>query len=746
MTAMKLYKLTVKILLAILLIALPITWLLATNSGLNTVLSISSLFAYPANINYEHASGQIIGKPIQIHNITVKYNKQIIFISQLTINWQMRSIEALNIDGIENFLPRAQLLNYQAMHIDRAYAHIKSIDGENVIGAHFSGKSDNTPMDGAICVTRKQNIWDLVYVQLRVGKNSANIQQDKMDNYQWRLNLIEPKTIFKNSSGGIIADGMIRNVQTVPNIQAKINSKFFTLNDYTVKNLHSTINLRSEQKTHLTTLHLSADSISVAGNAINDVKINLAGHTTFAANGNKINLHGTVSTIPTDLLLQINNKNDAEFKLNMHLNEYNKLSTNLRLKNDTINGDASIVAEDLTFLMQFVPDITRLKAKLNSNIQISGVLDAPIIISHTSITNITATIPSLGVKIKPMELHMHSDKHGKFTITGKGQMRRGPGEFQLQGYIEPFKPNMPNDLNFIGKNIEFINNNMARLIASSYFNLHYVAEKQQLDITGDIAVHEGNITIADQNTQTIKSQDVVFIDAEVKPTQKLIVVNPNICLHVEEKVRFNGFGLDANIGGKLNIVKRHNALYADGRITIKEGFFKLPGQRLAINHGRLLYPPGTLLRNPVLDIKMISNDLELTVQNTAQKPILVEHSLAGNKDKLITQALITGSSMLSKNFIQDKLQISEIGLTSNDDTQIEFFDDPGKGKVPLKNKDIVIGRKLGKRVYLQYLHGLGEANKRVRLKYSLNNIWAIGLESNTEGGGGADLSFMVERD
>ncbi len=62
----------------------------------------------------------------------------------------------------------------------------------------------------------------------------------------------------------------------------------------------------------------------------------------------------------------------------------------------------------------------------------------------------------------------------------------------------------------------------------------------------------------------------------------------------------------------------------------------------------------------------------------------------------------------------------------------------------------MIGRSLGKHFYLQYLHSMSEASQRVRLKYALNNIWSIGIESGTaeDGtvGGGIDLSFVIERD
>ncbi len=101
-------------------------------------------------------------------------------------------------------------------------------------------------------------------------------------------------------------------------------------------------------------------------------------------------------------------------------------------------------------------------------------------------------------------------------------------------------------------------------------------------------------------------------------------------------------------------------------------------------------------------------DLELIVQGTAQKPVISESGLAGNKDRLISQALLTGSGVISNNLLQDKLKISEIGLTSREEEHVDFFDDPSKDKNALKNKDVVVGRSLGSKFYIQYLHSIGE--------------------------------------
>jgi len=73
------------------------------------------------------------------------------------------------------------------------------------------------------------------------------------------------------------------------------------------------------------------------------------------------------------------------------------------------------------------------------------------------------------------------------------------------------------------------------------------------------------------------------------------------------------------------------------------------------------------------------------VQGTAQKPVISESGLAGNKDRALSQALLTGTNVISKNLLYEKLHISEIGLVAHDTNEIDFFDDP-KDKTSLKTK------------------------------------------------------------
>lgn len=523
-------------------------------------------------------------------------------------------------------------------------------------------------LSGLITATRKDKNWQLAELRLNFEDSKLNITPTSINSYVWDLNLKQFDMIKANGKINI-------NPNTITISAAIKSSAFGTAN--------ANVLYGNQQIWHI------------------------------QANGN----------------LKLPVKNYTQQNIIMQ--------ADVAINSKKINGLINFKTNDLSLITHWLPDVTRLKGLLNSDIKIDGYINNPVITSKTSLTQITATLPSLGVKIKPMELNLTNDTSNKFILTGKGKMRRGTGEFTINGYIEPFKKNIPNAVRFIGKDIEFVNNTTAKLTASNDLNFMYDFQEMRLDITGDINIQQGNIKFSPKSSNTVKSKDIIFVDAKATKTQvnqKHILFNPAINLRISEGVHFSGFGLDADVTGKLAIHHRHNNIYGDGRITIKQGTFQLPGQKLDINRGRLLYPPGTLLANPSLDLKMISdnNDLELQVNGTATSPIIRESgNLAQNQEKALSQAILTGSSLLSKNLLQDKLKLSELGVAKNPTDK--------------DNKDIVIGRHVGKKLYLQYLHSMNEANDRVRVKYDINKNWYIGVESGQKGGG-ADIGFAIERD
>ncbi len=727
-------------------LTIPILVLTTTNFGLNTLLTIGAMFS-PIGFSYKYAEGRILGADITIHGIKLNYAGNTVTIDNLKLNWQQKALHAKKIKGTEKLLPLNSELTYQPIQIDNL--DLKILD-----------KKVLAQLSGNIATSKLQAIANLTYLNSGIYLDKATIDIDdnfikinsESQTYLWKIFIDKPKLIFKNSAGKIYSNGTIENINTYPTLKGFIDIPKFTVNDIVIDKLSTKLDITYEQNTSQN-IDTKVNLIKFHQHEFKDIKLQLFGSLAkhkIQANLNykeyplALTANGKYQQNTLDITKAIINFRQQKATGNVSLN----------LADKKIHGSLDAKSDDLSFIMQTIPTITNLKGQLAAKIIVKGTMDAPVVSSNILIKNISTTIPNLGIKIKPMELNIYSDNFDRFNIKGHGNMRRGPGDFTIEGYLCPFRDNMPNSINIKGSNVEFINNQLANLIASFDIFLNINKTFNILDVDGKIDIQEGSIAFAKQPLTT-KSKDIVFVN-EANTSNNSFQINPDLYLHIHEGVKFKGLNLETHINGNLHILYRNHTHYAEGTINLSQGTYALPGQNLFIDYGRLIYPSGALLVNPILDIKLNNKDAKISnlehdkhvnvfVQGTAQKPIISEQGFTNNQDIAVSQAIFTGTNALSKNILYEKFKISEVGLKSSSQKYVTFFDDPSDPKTNLKDKDFVIGRPIGNKLYLQYLHGLGEPNKRIRLKYSLNHMWDIGLESGTKGSG-IDLGFVIEKD
>lgn len=734
-------KIIRSILLYCLLLA-SLAWVCITNQGLNLVLSGLTLFS-PVKLGYQHAAGGLISNKILIHGITVLYQNQTITIDSLELEPRKLLVIAKNIHGWTHLIPSNKFLEIDSQaNIYQLRAELTLYRDHEILNIQSHGSWHQQASSLTTNFTRKNEIWKLDDLSVTLANNSFTTV-NASHSLNWEIDLLQPELFLKDGKGQLHATGTLQ-LGKITTIDADIHSDYFNVDKIELRKFAANISMADRFK-----INATAKQLKVANKAFNNVTVHSRGNKALRKNtwySDSLKMqsdeHSISGAVEYDL---------GQNKLQLSSSEpWYDANIHLFLASQSISGKINAYTDDLTQLMKFIPEMTRLKGKAKATINISGTLTDPLVRANAHITDITATFPALGIKIKPMELHVTTDKFKRFIVSGQGQMRRGPGSFTVHGYIEPFTDQIPNELHLLGNGVEFINNDTAKLNASSDMKFVYHHTTDTLDINGNLTIESGQVNFVPKKNSTPKSKDVVFINEPAGYEKKRVTrINPNIYLRIEDGVKFKGFGMDAVISGKLDISKPKDAMYANGRITIKDGIYKLPGQDLIINKGRLLYPPGTLLVNPMLDIKMHSgikeDPLEIQVSGTAQKPIISESTLTKDKDKALSQALLASSGFVTKDLLHKKLKLTEFGLIE-DEHNVNLFADPTHSANDIKHKQLVVGRPLGKRVHAQYLHNLEEAKMRVRVKFSLSDNWEIGIEGGEQGSAGADLSFVIERD
>lgn len=436
-----------------------------------------------------------------------------------------------------------------------------------------------------------------------------------------------------------------------------------------------------------------------------------------------------------------------------------EITGHLDYRMNLIDTKLTVSTNNIAWLMRWCPDMTRLRGNFAAITKIAGPVSQPLITTAIDITNISMTFPAYGIKIKPLALHINSNNN-KIVITGTGKMRQGPGSFNVTGFIDLAKPNHAHEIHITGKEVEFINTNCYQLIADPDLTISF-KDLNTMHIAGNLQILRGNIDLDQRNIIEIhRSKDITLSNSATKHDNDELSIMPNIYLKIKDKVTLKGFGLNSYISGKLQVTKAEELLRGDGRISVKKGYYKLSGQNLYVHYGKLYYPPGTLLTNPNLDIKISktkpirlnkkqkalgydNNKSCLYIQGTLSKPIFEDNGLIKNDQALAQLLNFSSGSLITK--LQDKFNLTEFSITS-DPTDLDPMTQQSKNDSLLDNKNLIIGKKLSKHIYLQYSKGLiNSMDNTVRLKYLLTKSWSIGVDTGTLGNG-ADLSFSLDTD
>lgn len=469
-----------------------------------------------------------------------------------------------------------------------------------------------------------------------------------------------------------------------------------------------------------------------------------------------------VNKIITSKLL-INNKNLAGL-FNPHDNH---------LKAKFLFNPKPIVTIDLSFkdlnsIMDFIPELARLKGRLEGTTSINFNSHTPKITTNLSFKDITVTLPTYGIKIKPLNINFTADNAKFINIDAKGVMRDGPGIFEVHGKIKPFDTDNPLALSITSNTLEFINTPEYHLIGKLNLQL-LLTTPDKLNVTGELNISKGLINLEKQHSKIVKSKDIVFINQNIdlnpnndtgnyivtsRTTSNDIKIFPDIGLRIEEETFLKGVDFNANITGKLKIYtlnEDHEHWLGNGRITIKQGTYILSNQKFLIDKGRMIYLPGTLINNPILDIKVSANkehvaykssEKYLYIEGTLNKPIIKDVGLI-DENQAILQILNLGNNPITGG-LKEKLHLSELGIQDNDYETSKEFRDLNEEQSFLDNKNFVVGKKISKKVDLKYFKTLNTPNNTVKLKYNFNRHFAFEIESSTVDGYGTDFYFYKE--
>ncbi|MEF9426349.1 MAG: translocation/assembly module TamB domain-containing protein [Candidatus Mariimomonas ferrooxydans] len=418
-----------------------------------------------------------------------------------------------------------------------------------------------------------------------------------------------------------------------------------------------------------------------------------------------------------------------------------------------ISGNLSAELKMLDLIPVFTKKVMNTAGSLAADMKITGTVAQPVLEGYLNLSDGTAHIPDLGIRLKDISMKIAGNKTGALDISGK--LTSGEGHVLIKGTAVnyPEKP-FSGELQVQGENFETLRIPSAKVIVSP--DIHAAFQGSLIAINGTVTIPEASLEPRDLSNTVTASRDVRIIhETQEIPQDDILKLSGNITLSLGEKVKFKGFGLSCSLDGKIDLIEKPGQItQGKGEIHIINGKYKAYGQELDIEKGRLIFAGN--IDSPGLDIRAVRKIKDVTsgvqATGTLQSPQLKVFSVPAMDESDALSYLLFGrpmrqlsgsegsqlhSTALSAGLSGGGFIVKKIGARFGvEDVEIE------KGTTP-QSSALFLGKYLSPSLYVSYGIGLFEPVNTLRLRYSLSPRWLLQTEHGL--GSGGDLLYKIER-
>ena len=228
----------------------------------------------------------------------------------------------------------------------------------------------------------------------------------------------------------------------------------------------------------------------------------------------------------------------------------------------------------------------RVAGSLAVDARVSGSLQAP---------RIRGTVGLAGGDLRDYPEGVHFDDINARLIGRQGVLRierltarAGPGRLLASGTIGILRPRMPIDLAVRARGIEPITNDLLTANLDADLQVHGTL-RHRVDVTGNILIHHASIRIPNAFPPNVQTLEVIRPGEALRSTRRArpIAIGLGLTLRAPHAILVRGRGLDAQLGGTLEIAGTSLQPRVSGGFSMTRGTFSLAGTRLDFTSGRV---------------------------------------------------------------------------------------------------------------------------------------------------------------
>ena len=431
----------------------------------------------------------------------------------------------------------------------------------------------------------------------------------------------------------------------------------------------------------------------------------------------------------------------------------------------TLSGRISGDIHDFALVPALIPEVSKASGRLDLDLTLSGTPLDPEFDGTSTFSQGQLSIPRLGLNLSNLQFTLvgkgdHVDLAGSLH-SGGGDLSfsaagsREQGVFQAQGRLQ-------------GKDVRVLDVPEAQVDMTP--DMAFTLQGRDLHVDGSVTVPHAVIQPKDLSAAAQVSPDQVIVGEEGGPPEERWHLYSNIKVVLGDDVYFRGFNLTGNVGGQVVAESMPgHPVTGDGELTIQNGIYAAYFQKLAIEHGRLMFSGGPIT-DPALDIRAVrtgahpemvqfgsvEQKVGVLVRGLLQAPVLTLWSDPPLPQSQLVSYLVTGNAstltggVASNNTpgVVTASSLSGISAQNNQDLSVPVYGgfDLSRAQVQTANgtysSGVFVGKQLGERLYLRVGQATGDPTSIFQIIYRLSTQWMLQAQSGSASS--ADIIYTIE--
>ncbi|MCJ7557009.1 MAG: translocation/assembly module TamB domain-containing protein [Gammaproteobacteria bacterium] len=416
-------------------------------------------------------------------------------------------------------------------------------------------------------------------------------------------------------------------------------------------------------------------------------------------------------------------------------------------------GRLALSIADLSAYDALVPELGSLSGNLSTRLELTGSLDEPLTSGNLNLQDMETYLPELGTRVSGVSLDLQANSQ---TTLVKARALVGDGTAELDGSVKLLHGEPEASFHLTGGNLTLLDNSKIYLQASP--DLTLALSGDLLRISGKLQVPVARIQPVNLANAVRSSPDAIVLDdtGNQRENRGRVKVRLNVLVELGDKVKFDGYGLNAYFAGSLRVRDMTGKLTtARGELNVLDGKYKLYGMELGVERGQLLFAGGPI-DTPGLNIRASrhTDDVRVGVDigGTLLEPTLSMFSSPTMPQSEIIAYLLTGKPMADMDAASGQ-KASALGdafalaggnlLTGEIGSRVGLDELSLQSEGETGDEELVLGKYLSPNLYVSYGIGLYEAINTVRVRYQLNKNLSVRSESGVAQS--IDLFWSAER-